>query len=66
MLARIRLENFKSWRELAIQLAPLTVLFGTNSLCKTGILQRHERRPRRDRDDAADHLAYTEIMKRFE
>lgn len=39
MLKRIRLENFKSWKELDIELAPLTLLFGTNSSGKTSILQ---------------------------
>lgn len=27
MLTRMRLENFKSWRDLDIELAPLTLLF---------------------------------------
>lgn len=39
MLTRIQLENFKSWREVDIRLAPITVLFGTNSSGKTSILQ---------------------------
>ncbi len=39
MLTRIQLENFKSWRKLDIELAPLTMLFGTNSSGKTSILQ---------------------------
>lgn len=39
MLTRMKLENFKSWRELDIELAPLTLLFGTNSSGKTSILQ---------------------------
>lgn len=39
MLDHLRLENFKSWRELDIQLAPLTLLFGTNSSGKSSILQ---------------------------
>jgi len=39
MLKRIRLENFKSWRELDIDLAPLTLLFGTNSSGKSSVLQ---------------------------
>ena len=39
MLKRIKLENFKSWKELDIELAPLTLLFGTNSSGKTSILQ---------------------------
>jgi predicted ATPase len=39
MLTRMKLGNFKSWRELDIELAPLTLLFGTNSSGKTAILQ---------------------------
>ena len=39
MLTRIRLENFKSWRELDMELAPLTLLFGTNSSGKSSVLQ---------------------------
>ena len=39
MLTRIQLENFKSWRELDMELAPITMLFGTNSSGKTAILQ---------------------------
>ena len=39
MLRRIALENFKSWRKLDIELAPITLLFGANSSGKTAILQ---------------------------
>lgn len=39
MLTRIQLENFKSWRELDIELAPLTMLFGANSSGKSSVLQ---------------------------
>ena len=39
MLRRIGLQNFKSWRELDIELAPITLLFGANSSGKTAILQ---------------------------
>jgi predicted ATPase len=39
MLTRIKLTNFKSWRELDIELAPLTLLFGTNSSGKSNVLQ---------------------------
>lgn len=40
MLTRIRLKNFKAWRDSGdIRLAPLTVLFGTNSAGKTSIPQ---------------------------
>lgn len=39
MLTRIQLTNFKSWRELDMPLAPLTVLFGTNSSGKSSVLQ---------------------------
>jgi predicted ATPase len=39
MLTHIRLENFKSWRELDIDLAPITLLYGTNSSGKSSVLQ---------------------------
>ena len=39
MLRRIGLENFKSWKKLDIELAPITLLFGANSSGKTAILQ---------------------------
>ena len=39
MLRRIGLSNFKCWKELDIELAPITLLFGTNSSGKTAILQ---------------------------
>ena len=39
MLRRIGLENFKCWKELDIELAPITLFFGTNSSGKTAILQ---------------------------
>ena len=39
MLRKIGLTNFKCWRELDIDLAPITLLFGTNSSGKTAILQ---------------------------
>ncbi len=39
MLKHMHLENFKSWRELDIDLAPITLLFGTNSSGKSSILQ---------------------------
>lgn len=39
MLRRIGLENFKCWRELDIELAPITLFFGVNSSGKTAILQ---------------------------
>ena len=39
MLTKIGLENFKSWQHLDIDLAPITILFGTNSSGKTSILQ---------------------------
>lgn len=38
MLRRLGLENFKCWRELDIELAPITLLFGANSSGKTAIL----------------------------
>lgn len=40
MLTGLRLKNFKAWRDSGdIRLAPLTVLFGTNSAGKTSIPQ---------------------------
>ena len=40
MLTNLRLRNFKVWRDSgSIRLAPLTVLFGTNSAGKTSIPQ---------------------------
>ena len=39
MLRKIGLTNFKCWRELDIDLAPITLFFGTNSSGKTSILQ---------------------------
>ncbi len=39
MLRKIGLSNFKCWKELDIELAPITLLFGTNSSGKTAILQ---------------------------
>ncbi len=38
MLRRIRLTNFKCWKELDIELAPITLLFGANSSGKTSVL----------------------------
>ena len=38
MLRRIGLQNFKCWRELDIELAPITLFFGANSSGKTAIL----------------------------
>jgi predicted ATPase len=40
MLKKLRFKNFKAWKDSGeIRLAPLTVLFGTNSAGKTSILQ---------------------------
>lgn len=39
MLRKLEITNFKSWQKLDIKLAPLTVLFGTNSSGKSSILQ---------------------------
>jgi len=39
MLRRIGLSNFKCWKELDIELAPITLLFGANSSGKTAVLQ---------------------------
>ncbi len=40
MLTRLRVQNFKSWRDTGdLEIAPLTGLFGTNSSGKTSILQ---------------------------
>ncbi len=38
MLKRIRLENFKSWEVLDLELGNITILFGTNSSGKTSAL----------------------------
>jgi len=39
MLRRIGLSNFKCWKELDIELAPITLLFGANSSGKSAVLQ---------------------------
>jgi len=40
MFTRLRIENFKAWRDTgSIRLAPLTVFFGPNSSGKTSLLQ---------------------------
>ncbi len=39
MLTKMRLENFKSWRELELDLSNITILFGTNSSGKSSVLQ---------------------------
>ena len=39
MLRRIGLQNFKCWRALDIELAPITLFFGVNSSGKTAILE---------------------------
>ncbi len=40
MLTRLRVQNFKSWRDTGdLEIAPLTGLFGANSSGKTSILQ---------------------------
>ena len=40
MLTRLRLENFKSWKDTEdIPMKPITGLFGTNSSGKTSLLQ---------------------------
>jgi predicted ATPase len=39
MLARLRFQNFKSWRKVDVPLAPLTALFGANSSGKSSLLQ---------------------------
>src|SRR5262245_14584696 len=38
MLTKIRLENFKSWQKLDLDLSNLTILFGTNSSGKSSAL----------------------------
>lgn len=35
----MKLENFKSWQSLDIEMTPLTILFGTNSSGKSSVLQ---------------------------
>ena len=39
MLKRLRLGNFKAWKEADLELGPVTGLFGTNSAGKTSLLQ---------------------------
>src|SRR5262245_58091141 len=39
MLTKVGLENFKSWQKLDLDLANLTLLFGTNSSGKSSVLQ---------------------------
>ena len=39
MLRRMGLRNFKCWRELDVELAPITLFFGANSSGKTALLQ---------------------------
>ena len=39
MLNRLKLENFKAWREADLKLGKVTGLFGTNSSGKTSLLQ---------------------------
>lgn len=39
MFTRLRLRNFKSWRNVDLQLAPLTALYGANSSGKSSITQ---------------------------
>lgn len=40
MLERLRIENFKAWRDTGdIQFAPLTIFFGPNSSGKTSLIQ---------------------------
>lgn len=41
MLTKLRIQNFKAWKDTGhLRMAPLTVLFGTNSGGKTSIPQR--------------------------
>ena len=39
MLKKVEIKNFKSWRRLELNLAPITGLFGTNSSGKSSLLQ---------------------------
>ena len=39
MLNRLKLENFKAWREADLKLGKVTGLFGTNSSGKSSLLQ---------------------------
>ncbi len=39
MITKLRLENFKAWRELDIELGKVTALFGENSSGKSSLLQ---------------------------
>ncbi|MCY3944457.1 MAG: DUF3696 domain-containing protein [Gemmatimonadetes bacterium] len=39
MITRLRLTNFKAWKELKIEFAPVTGMFGANSAGKSSLLQ---------------------------
>ena len=39
MMTRLRLTNFKAWRELQVRFATVTGVFGANSAGKSSLLQ---------------------------
>ena len=39
MITRLRLTNFKTWRELEVRFAPITGIFGANSAGKSSLIQ---------------------------
>ena len=39
MLKNLHIENFKAWREVKLELAPVTGFFGTNSSGKSSLIQ---------------------------
>ena len=39
MITRLRLTNFKAWRELDVRFAPITGIFGANSAGKSSLIQ---------------------------
>lgn len=71
MLTRLRLKNFKAWQDCGeIRLAPLTVLFGTNSAGKTSIpqllllLKQTARSPDRQRALQLGDHSYADVVHR--
>jgi len=39
VITRLRLTNFKAWRELGVRFAPVTGIFGANSAGKSSLIQ---------------------------
>ena len=58
MLRRIGLRNFKCWKELDIELAPITLLFGANSSGKSAILQSLLMLKQTARGDPGQHINF--------